>query len=45
MNNAARLCAAAREGEIIADSKTAAQAPNAAFGPEETIRVRDGREN
>ena len=40
VNNAARLCAAAREGEIIADSKTAAQAPNAAFGPEEPVRVK-----
>ena len=40
VNNAARLCATAREGEIIADSKTAAQAPNVAFGPEEPVRVK-----
>ena len=40
VNSAARLCAAAREGEIIADSKTAAQAPTAAFGPAEPIRVK-----
>lgn len=40
VNSAARLCAAAHEGEIIADSKTAAQAPTAAFGPDEPIRVK-----
>ena len=42
VNVAARLCSAAAEGELVADSASAASA-EAAFGPEETIRVK-GRE-
>ncbi|MCC7015618.1 MAG: adenylate/guanylate cyclase domain-containing protein [Rhodospirillales bacterium] len=42
VNVAARLCSAAAEGELVADSASAAEA-DAAFAPEETIRVK-GRE-
>jgi adenylate cyclase len=40
VNIAARLCAAAREGEVIADCQTAGQAETASFGPEETLQVK-----
>ena len=42
VNVAARLCSAAAEGELVADSDSAAGA-DIPFGPEETIRVK-GRE-
>jgi class 3 adenylate cyclase len=40
VNIAARLCEAAREGEIVVDGNIAALAENPAFGPEETLRVK-----
>ena len=43
VNAAARLCGIAGEGEIVADSATAAAVPDAPFGPEQRIQVK-GRE-
>ncbi len=40
VNIAARLCAAAREGEIVVDADTAVLAPKPGFGPQETLRVK-----
>jgi class 3 adenylate cyclase len=40
VNIAARLCAAAREGEIVVDADTAALAHKPEFGPQETLRLK-----
>ena len=40
VNAAARLCGIAGEGEIVADSATAAAVPDAPFGPEQRIQVK-----
>ncbi|CAN5175519.1 hypothetical protein BH10PSE7_BH10PSE7_11350 [soil metagenome] len=40
VNSAARLCGLAEEGEIIADSATAAEARDVSFGPLQALRVK-----
>jgi adenylate cyclase len=40
VNSAARLCDLAKAGEIVADSDTASQGKNIAFGPERNVRVK-----